>query len=175
MQTIYPREKGKYLILIHSSWRTWVDSAYFSATAASTRSSVSSSGWAPWQWTWPTSSRTYSRSAMMTMNMMAFEKLFGDCYPQGGVKAAWKEFGYHHRILSGEQLVFTKKYEKIIWNVNTKWEHIVMGSFWFGDTHQRKYFQGVPLLVTIITATMDNFGSCESTLPNIGRYSCFIR
>ena len=37
----------------------------------------------------------------------------GDCYPQGGVKAAWKEFGYHHRILSGEQLVFTKKYEKI--------------------------------------------------------------
>ena len=99
----------------------------------------------------------------------------GDCYPQGGVKTAWKEFGYHHRILSGEQLVFTKKYEKIIWNVNTKWEHIVMGSFWFGDTHQRKYFQGVPLLVTIITATMDNFGSCESTLPNIGRYSCFIR
>ena len=43
---------------------------------------------------------------MMTMNMMAFEKLFGDCYPQGGVKAAWKEFGYHHRILSGEQFVF---------------------------------------------------------------------
>merc|ERR1719458_672558 len=36
------------------------------------------------------------------------------------------------------------------------------------------YSQGVPLLVTIATAAMDNFGSCGSTLPNIGRYSCFL-
>merc|ERR1719341_2894300 len=34
-------------------------------------------------------------------------------------------------------------------------------------------FKGVPLLVTIITAAMDTFGSCESTLPNIGKYNCF--
>ena len=141
MQTIYPREKGKYLILIHCSWRTWVDSAYFSATAASTRSSVSSSGWAPWQWTWPTSSRTYSRSAMMAMrvNMVEIEKLLVIVI----LKEESKQHGRSLVIITGysqvNNLFLPKKYEKIIWNVNTKWEHIVMGSFWFGDTHQRKY------------------------------------
>lgn len=36
------------------------------------------------------------------------------------------------------------------------------------------YSQGVPLLITIVTALVDNFGSCGSTLPNIGRYHCFV-
>ena len=102
----------------------------------------------------------------------------GDCYPQGGVKAAWKEFGYHHRILSGEQLVFTKKiwknYMKCEYKIRT-YCHGVILIWWHSSEKIWRYFQGVPLLVTIITATMDNFGSCESTLPNIGRYSCFIR
>ena len=39
---------------------------------------------------------------------------------------------------------------------------------------KNEYCQGVPLLVTIVTAAVDNFGSCGSTLPNIGRYSCFL-
>ena len=53
--------------------------------------------------------------------------------------------------------------------------HGVILIWWHSSEKIWRYFQGVPLLVTIITATMDNFGSCESTLPNIGRYSCFIR
>ena len=36
------------------------------------------------------------------------------------------------------------------------------------------YAQGIPLLITLVTILMDAFGSCDSILPNMGRYSCFL-
>lgn len=36
------------------------------------------------------------------------------------------------------------------------------------------YAQGLPLVITFVIAIVDKFGSCNSILPNMGLYSCFI-
>ena len=33
---------------------------------------------------------------------------------------------------------------------------------------------GVPVIITIITFLMDLYGSCDSVLPNMGRFTCFL-
>ena len=85
-------------------------------------------------------------------------------------------------LSSQDTLRWTTCFYQKIWKNYMKCEykmrtycHGVILIWWHSSEKIWQYFQGVPLLVTVITATMDNFGSCESTLPNIGRYSCFIR
>ena len=36
------------------------------------------------------------------------------------------------------------------------------------------YAQGLPLLITLAIGIIDIYGSCDSLIPNIGRYSCFL-
>jgi len=36
------------------------------------------------------------------------------------------------------------------------------------------YAQGLPLLITLAIGIIDIYGSCDSVIPNIGRYSCFL-
>ena len=36
------------------------------------------------------------------------------------------------------------------------------------------YAQGVPLLISLVTAIIDNYGSCDYISPNMGRYTCFL-
>jgi len=36
------------------------------------------------------------------------------------------------------------------------------------------YAQGVPTFVTIVTFLADLYGSCDSILPNMGRFTCFL-
>ena len=68
-------------------------------------------------------------------------------------------------------------FKKNLWPEKCKYVDRIVWIFWNVNViiFTRKYecCQGVPLLVTIITAAVDTFGSCGSTLPNIGRYSCF--
>lgn len=36
------------------------------------------------------------------------------------------------------------------------------------------YAQGIPLLISVFTIIMDNFGPCDQILPNMGRFTCFL-
>merc|ERR1712027_103490 len=36
------------------------------------------------------------------------------------------------------------------------------------------YTQGLPIIISIITALVDSFGSCDSIIPNMGYFSCFL-
>jgi len=36
------------------------------------------------------------------------------------------------------------------------------------------YAQGVPALITLFTALMDLYGSCDGILPNMGQFTCFL-
>jgi len=36
------------------------------------------------------------------------------------------------------------------------------------------YAQGLPIIITTVTALIDAYGSCDAILPNMGRYSCFL-
>eukprot|EP00092_Neocalanus_flemingeri_P027236 GFUD01029537.1.p1 GENE.GFUD01029537.1~~GFUD01029537.1.p1 ORF type:complete len:523 (+),score=137.88 GFUD01029537.1:393-1961(+) len=36
------------------------------------------------------------------------------------------------------------------------------------------YAQGCPLIITIVTAVMDFYGPCDSILPNMGKFTCFL-
>jgi len=36
------------------------------------------------------------------------------------------------------------------------------------------YAQGIPVLITLAIWIIDTYGSCDSVIPNIGRYSCFL-
>ena len=36
------------------------------------------------------------------------------------------------------------------------------------------YAQGVPLLISLLTLMMENFGSCDQILPNMGKFTCFV-
>eukprot|EP00090_Calanus_glacialis_P002050 TRINITY_DN11541_c0_g1_i1.p1 TRINITY_DN11541_c0_g1~~TRINITY_DN11541_c0_g1_i1.p1 ORF type:complete len:543 (+),score=121.00 TRINITY_DN11541_c0_g1_i1:168-1796(+) len=63
-------------------------------------------------------------------------------------------------------------------NITKKFSNILVSS---NDGSQKKalilnmlYAQGVPLLITLVTALIDTYGSCDSILPNMGRYTCFL-
>ena len=36
------------------------------------------------------------------------------------------------------------------------------------------YAQGCPLIITCVTAVMDFYGPCDSILPNMGKFTCFL-
>jgi len=36
------------------------------------------------------------------------------------------------------------------------------------------YAQGIPLLISVFTIIMDNFGPCDQILPNMGRFTCSL-
>ena len=58
---------------IFLSWNRWMDFASFLASALNTLSSAFSSGWAPWPWTSPTSSQTYSRFWPFTWKSLCWD------------------------------------------------------------------------------------------------------
>ena len=63
-------------------------------------------------------------------------------------------------------------------NITKKFSNILVSS---NEGSQKKalllnmlYAQGLPLLITLLTALIDAYGSCGSILPNMGRYTCFL-
>lgn len=51
----------------------------------------------------------------------------------------------------------------------------------FSDDHSNKriiyniiYAQGFPAMITLVTMLMDFYGSCDSILPNMGQFTCFL-
>lgn len=63
-------------------------------------------------------------------------------------------------------------------NITKKFSNILVAS---REGKQRKalalnilYAQGVPLLISLVTALLDTYGSCDSILPNMGKYNCFV-
>ena len=36
------------------------------------------------------------------------------------------------------------------------------------------YAQFLPIIISLVIAAIDSYGSCDLTLPNMGRYSCFV-
>jgi len=63
-------------------------------------------------------------------------------------------------------------------NITHKFSNILVSSH--GENQKKSltlnilYAQGLPILITIVTALIDAYGSCDDLLPNMGKYTCFV-
>merc|ERR1711902_372292 len=63
--------------------------------------------------------------------------------------------------------------------IDITWKFSRILSFTDDKSNRRFYYnilyaQGVPTLITFVTAMMDLYGSCDSILPNMGQFNCFL-
>ena len=59
-------------------------------------------------------------------------------------------------------------------NIAYKFYHLLTSKADGNILYSIIYAQGVPLIISFVVALIDNFAPCDSVLPNMGRFSCFV-
>jgi len=59
-------------------------------------------------------------------------------------------------------------------NIAYKFYHLLTSKADGNILYSIIYAQGLPLIISFVVALIDNFAPCDSVLPNMGRFSCFV-